>query len=354
MTDAPLAGRPAAPWRTILRQAWPILVSSWAGIVFAVLDTAMVGHASAADLQAMSLGASIYITIFVGLMGVVHALIPIIAQHFGARRLDEAGRAWGQGIWLALILSALGGACLLFPDAWLSLSGDVEPEVRRRVAGYLVALALALPSALLFRTIYATSTAISQTREVMAINVGSIAFKLLFNVWFIFGGLGLPAMGAVGAGINERGMIRRFLAAADLDVFLVASRYTLLEHAIYDDEIREAGKRGASVVVGGAFSSGILATGVVDGAKYEYGVPPADIVARVNRLSAVASSHGVSLAAAALQFPLAAAEVCSVVFGAVTPEEIRANIGHFSAPIPAGFWSDLRSEKLISEGIPLP
>ncbi len=159
---------------------------------------------------------------------------------------------------------------------------------------------------------------------------------------------------AVGAGINERGMIRRFLAAADLDVFLVASRYTLLEHAIYDDEIREAGKRGASVVVGGAFSSGILATGVVDGAKYEYGVPPADIVARVNRLSAVASSHGVSLAAAALQFPLAAAEVCSVVFGAVTPEEIRANIGHFSAPIPAGFWSDLRSEKLISEGIPLP
>ena len=201
MTVAPHAGRPAAPWRTILLQAWPILVSSWAGIVFAVLDTAMVGHASAADLQAMSLGASVYITVFVGLMGVVHALIPIIAQHFGADRLDEAGRAWGQGIWLALILSALGGSCLLFPDLWLSLSGDVEPEVRRRVAGYLVALALALPSALVFRTIYATSTAISQTREVMAINVGSIAFKLVFNVWFIFGGLGLPAMGAIGAGV---------------------------------------------------------------------------------------------------------------------------------------------------------
>ena len=202
MTDDALhAGRAAAPWRTILQQAWPILVSSWAGIVFAVLDTAMVGHASAADLQAMSLGASVYITVFVGLMGVVHALIPIIAQHFGAGRLHEAGHAWGQGIWLALILSALGGSCLLFPDVWLSLSGEVDPEVRRRVAGYLVALALALPAALVFRTIYATSTAISQTREVMAINVGSIAFKLLLNIWFIFGGLGLPAMGAVGAGI---------------------------------------------------------------------------------------------------------------------------------------------------------
>lgn len=201
MTDASHPGSHAAPWRTILQQAWPILVSSWAGIIFAVLDTAMVGHASAADLQAMSLGASIYITVFVGLMGVVHALIPIIAQHFGAGRLSEAGQAWGQGIWLALILSALGGSCLLFPDAWLSLSGEVAPDVRQRVAGYLVALALALPSALLFRTIYATATAISHTREVMAINVGSIAFKLLFNLWFIFGGLGLPAMGAVGAGI---------------------------------------------------------------------------------------------------------------------------------------------------------
>jgi len=201
MNDALHAGRPAAPWRTILQQAWPILVSSWAGIAFAVLDTTMMGHASAADLQAMSLGASIYITVFVGLMGVVHALIPIIAQHFGAGRLHEAGRTWGQGIWLALILSALGGTCMLFPDVWLGLSGTVDPEVRRRVAGYLIALALALPAALVFRTIYATSTAISQTREVMAINLASIAFKLLFNVWFIFGGLGLPALGAVGAGI---------------------------------------------------------------------------------------------------------------------------------------------------------
>src|SRR5690606_22474164 len=147
----------------ILRQAWPILVSSWAGIVFAVLDTAMVGHTTAADLQAMALGASIYITIFVGLMGVVHALIPIAAQHFGAGRLDLAGRAWGQGVWLALYLSLIGGATLLFPDAWLSMSGTVDPEVRARIAWYLLALAAALPAALMFRSIYALATAISQT-----------------------------------------------------------------------------------------------------------------------------------------------------------------------------------------------
>ncbi|MFT0532832.1 MATE family efflux transporter [Castellaniella hirudinis] len=189
-----------APWRTILQQSWPILISSWAGIVFAVMDTAMVGHTDAIDLQAMSLGASIYITVFVGLMGVIHALIPIVAQHFGARQPALAGHAWGQGIWLALALSGVGAASLLFPDFWLALSGDIQPAVRERVAGYLAALALALPSALLFRTIYATATAISQTRGVMLINVGSVAFKLLFNLWFIFGGLGLAPMGAVGAG----------------------------------------------------------------------------------------------------------------------------------------------------------
>ncbi|MGB6009011.1 MATE family efflux transporter [Castellaniella sp.] len=191
----------AAPWRTILQQSWPILISAWAGIVFAVLDTAMVGHTDAVDLQAMALGASIYITVFVGLMGVIHALIPIIAQHFGAGRLDQAGHAWGQGVWLALALSLLGGASLLFPNTWLALSGSIEPAVRERVAGYLIALAMALPSALLFRTIYAMATAISQTRGVMMINLGSVAFKLLFNTWFIFGGLGLEPMGAVGAGV---------------------------------------------------------------------------------------------------------------------------------------------------------
>lgn len=190
-----------APWRTILQQSWPIMVSAWASIIFAVLDTAMVGHTDAIDLQAMALGASIYITVFVGLMGVIHALIPIIAQHFGAGQLEQGGHAWGQGVWLALALSVLGSLSMLFPDVWLGLSGNIDPAVRERIAGYLLALALALPSVLLFRTIYAMATAISQTRGVMLINLGSVAFKLLFNTWFIFGGLGLEPMGAVGAGV---------------------------------------------------------------------------------------------------------------------------------------------------------
>ncbi|BCP52192.1 oxidoreductase [Kaistia sp. 32K] len=159
---------------------------------------------------------------------------------------------------------------------------------------------------------------------------------------------------AIGAGINERGMINRFLDRFDLDVFLVASRYTLLEHDIYFDEIARVRERGASLVVGGVFNSGILATGAVDGAKYEYGKASAAVIERVRKLSDVARAHGVALPAAALQFPLAAPEVSSIIFGAVKPSEIVANVGHFTAVIPDAFWSDLRGEGLVHADVPLP
>jgi MATE family multidrug resistance protein len=190
-----------AALRTIARQAWPVLIAQWAGIAFGVLDTAMTGHASPDDLAAMALSASVYITIFVGLMGVIHALIPILAQHYGAGRMDDVGAMWGQGVWLAIALSVIGGALMLFPDMWLSMSGNVTPDVRGRVAAYLQALTLALPAALVFRTIYALSTAVSRPKLVMGINLGAVGFKALFNWILIYGHLGLPAMGAAGAGL---------------------------------------------------------------------------------------------------------------------------------------------------------
>lgn len=190
-----------ATLRGIAKQAWPVLISQWAGISFGVLDTAMTGHSSASDLAAMALSASIYITVFVGLMGVVHALIPILAQHYGAGKNLEVGRSWGQGVWLALGLSGVGAILMLFPDVWLSMSGEVAPAVRERIGSYLQALALALPAALVFRTIYALGTSVSRPKLVMAINLSAIGFKAFFNWLFIYGKLGLPAMGATGAGL---------------------------------------------------------------------------------------------------------------------------------------------------------
>jgi len=188
--------------RLILQQGWPVLVGQWAGMAFGVLDTAMTGHASPTALAAMALAVSIYITVFVGLMGVLHALIPIIAQHFGAGRLDRIGHTWGQGVWLALGLSALGATAMMFPDVWLSMSGDVSPEVREQVSGYLMMLAIALPAGLVFRTVYALNTAVSRPKVVMMINLLGVGLKFIFNWIFIYGNLGAPDMGAVGAGLS--------------------------------------------------------------------------------------------------------------------------------------------------------
>lgn len=188
--------------RLLIQQAWPVLVGQWAGIAFGVLDTIMTGHASPVDLAAMALAVSIYITIFVGLMGVVHALIPILGQLFGAGRLSDVGAEWGQGVWLALFLALIGALLLAFHEPWLALAGDVDPEVHARIRGYLHALVFALPAALVFRSMHALATAISRPKVIMYINLAGVVFKALFNWLFIFGKFGLPAMGAVGAGIS--------------------------------------------------------------------------------------------------------------------------------------------------------
>src|SRR5690606_18080813 len=144
-----------------------------AGVAFGVIDTAMGGHSSALDLQIMALATSIYVTVFVGLMGTLHALIPILAQHFGAGHKEAVGRLWGQGMWLAAGLCLAGAVFLLLPDLWLSIAGDLEPAVREGVRDYLLALTFALPAALAFRAVYALATAVSRPRTVMTIYVGS-------------------------------------------------------------------------------------------------------------------------------------------------------------------------------------
>ena len=159
---------------------------------------------------------------------------------------------------------------------------------------------------------------------------------------------------AYGAGINEAGMINRLLDRHPLDVFLVAGRYTLLEQGIYADELRRTAREGASIVIGGVFNSGILATGASNAARYEYPAAPAPIQERVRRLEDLAKRHGIALAAAALQFPLGFEAVASVLFGPSRPEEAAANARHFETPIPSDFWAELREESLVGEDVPLP
>ncbi|WP_145515071.1 aldo/keto reductase [Yersinia massiliensis] len=159
---------------------------------------------------------------------------------------------------------------------------------------------------------------------------------------------------AFGAGINEAGMINRFLDRYPLDVFLVASRYTLLEQTLYADELLRAQQQGAGIVIGGVFNSGVLATGIHDDARYDYGKLPHSVADKVRKLQIIAADFAVPLAAAALQFPLGFSAVASVLYGPSRPAEVTQNSASFQSPIPTAFWLALREQGLIAEQIPLP
>jgi MATE family multidrug resistance protein len=184
--------------RATLGQARPILVGQVALMAYAVVDTVFTGHASALDLATLGLGLSVYSTVFVGLMGSTSALNPIVAQHFGAGRDAAIGVTYVQGLWMALFLSLLGIVPLVCAPLWLSWL-HAPPEVAARVAHYLRILAVALPGALMFRAIYALNTAVSRPHVVMALQVAGLVLKVGLSYVLILGGLGVPAMGALGA-----------------------------------------------------------------------------------------------------------------------------------------------------------
>jgi D-threo-aldose 1-dehydrogenase len=158
----------------------------------------------------------------------------------------------------------------------------------------------------------------------------------------------------LGAGINEVGMIPRFLDALDLDFFLLAMRYTLLEQETLQAELPYCERRSIGIVIGGVYNSGITATGPVAGAKYNYKDATPDILQRVSRIEAVCRAHGVPLAAAALQFPLGHPSVASVIPGAIHPDQVRQNVANFRHPIPAALWSDLKAQGLMATEAPTP
>jgi MATE family multidrug resistance protein len=190
----------ASAVRGIVGLSRPILVGQFAAMAFAVVDTVLSGHASSVDLATLGLGLSVYSTVFVGLMGATNALNPIAAQHFGGGRLAAIGVTYVQGLWMALFLSALGMVPLLLARLWLPVL-HAPPEVEAHVASYLFVLALALPGALMFRTIYAINTAVSRPHVVMALQLTGLVLKVCLSYLLILGALGLPRWGAVGGAV---------------------------------------------------------------------------------------------------------------------------------------------------------
>jgi multidrug resistance protein, MATE family len=177
--------------------SWPILIGQLAVIANGVIDTAMTSRYSATDLAALALGASIYISVFVGLNGVIAALAPIVGQLFGSRRYAAVGSEVKQAVWLAAFLTVVGAVILLFPQPLLAIA-RVSPELNDKASLYLSILALALPATLGFRIYASLNIAISRPKMVMALQLGALVLKVPLNWLFIFGGFGIPAMGGPG------------------------------------------------------------------------------------------------------------------------------------------------------------
>lgn len=165
-------------------------------------------------------------------------------------------------------------------------------------------------------------------------------------------------IGGYGLGVNEVGICLATLAQADLDVILLAGRYTLADQEALAQLLPLCSRRDVAVVLGGPFNSGILASGAhpLDGSQpyFNYAPAPASLVARVAAIERVCAAFDVPLKAAALQFPRGHSAVACVLAGARSQAEIEENARLARHPIPAAFWRALVTDRLIDAAAPLP
>lgn len=159
---------------------------------------------------------------------------------------------------------------------------------------------------------------------------------------------------AFGAGVNEWEVCEILAKQGDFDLFLLAGRYTLLEQEALTSFLPLCEKRKIGVVIGGAYNSGILATGAKPGAFYNYDPAPQAILDRVAGIEKVVASHGAKLVEAALRFPLVHPAVVSVIPGASRPEEVALNMHTLAADIPTALWADLKAQGFIRAEAPVP
>jgi D-threo-aldose 1-dehydrogenase len=160
---------------------------------------------------------------------------------------------------------------------------------------------------------------------------------------------------AIGVGTKRTDVAARFVRETDVDVVLVAGRYTLLEQPALDDLLPLCAERGVPVLAAGVFNTGLLAEHEVpETAFYEYAKAPPELVARARKIALICGRHAVSLPQVALAFPLGHPAVASVVVGVHSPDQMRANARLFVQPVPADLWAELRDEGLIRGDAPVP
>ncbi|UCV00850.1 MATE family efflux transporter [Acidovorax radicis] len=182
---------------TITRHATTVLAGQLAVMAFGVIDTIVAGRYGESSLAALSVGSAIFVSVYVALIGVLQALMPVWAELHGARETKDVGRSLRQSLYLCVAASVIGMTILLFPGPVLRWT-EVPAALRTEVENYLAVLAMALPPALLFRVYSTLNQALGRPQLVTWLQVGSLCIKLPLSIWFTFGGTGLPALGVVG------------------------------------------------------------------------------------------------------------------------------------------------------------
>ncbi|WP_211658742.1 aldo/keto reductase [Phytoactinopolyspora halophila] len=160
---------------------------------------------------------------------------------------------------------------------------------------------------------------------------------------------------AIGAGMNQSEMLADFVRHTDIDVVMLAGRYTLLEQGAMDDLLPLSLDRGVQIVAVGVFNSGLLSRPYPErGAKYNYEEAPPELIARAQRIAELCADHQTTLPAAALRFPLSHPAVASVGVGCRDGHQARRNLELFQQPVPDALWPALREEGLLRGDVPLP
>ncbi len=160
---------------------------------------------------------------------------------------------------------------------------------------------------------------------------------------------------AIGAGMNQTSMLADFARHTDMDVLMLAGRYTLLDQSALDDLLPVCERREIGVVAAGVFNSGLLARPKpADGARYDYGDAPETLVLRARRMAEICERHGTSLPAVALAFPLAHSAVLSVCVGARSPQQIERNVDLYRSGVPPAVWGELKDQGFLRPDAPVP
>ena len=310
-----------AEFRTITRHAGTVLAGQLATMAYGVTDTIVAGRYAEASLAALSVGSAIYMSVYVGLMAVLQALLPIWSELHGARQPERLGHSFRQAfyLWAALVLA---GLTLLLNPGFLLSWADVPQALHGEVRTYLGVLALALPAALGFRLYSTLNQSLGKPQLVTWVQLGSLAVKVPLSIWFTFGGLGLPALGAPGCAWAT---LLVHLAMLALALWLLRTQALYAPYRLW----RWPGKPDAQVL--GAFVRLGVPSGLTILVEVTSFTLMALFVARLGTTASAAHQIAANLAAVLYMVPLAigiaSSARTSYWLGAGQPAQARHAVG---------------------------